>query len=598
MLDTVYISSYAGHSAESVDAAPPHRCWKLTVRRHGQQPGPHVHDVVVVVDPFVDADYHAVFERYLRTKGDDAAQRLGSEDDIARVERQIDGYAHALLSQLRLQDELVRPQATELQLYIVEHHHETDHHDTTPGIHRLAWELLESLRLPARPDLRLRVNRVTEFAPIVPPGLLQTLAQADPSPGTYRILLVVARDFSRTGAARDSDPDLAQWPLMTIQRKLRGRMLLEVVRPGCLEGLREHLRTRSRQGVQFNLVHFDLHGQVLPDQYGVAVPWLLFTSRTSTTQSNNGYHLPQTRLAAAGEVADLLVEHGVEAVVLNACLSAYNVSSRATSLAHLLLRRGIRHVSAMWYYVHHGTVRTYLAAFYHELLREGVDFDVAAQRGRAAVRASPTLRAGRPYRDDFVCVNYARQSPVAGKSFLECKLLTFRLVYASDLGRRDRSDLADTMDRMASAWLATNMIEHVYYCEAKDFARRPLGADGPPPHRRRTSRASTGGGGGSRVPALRSALYIIRGVDDVVDPGWRAGAAANEKLKERRVRACEGLEGFARRLHLGGDGYCIFLGSNDARWFAQFLGQLQGAWWLHVDWGLAAPYHRGPITGV
>lgn len=83
---------------------------------------------------------------------------------------------------------------------------------------------------------------------------------------TFRVLLVVARDFSRTGADRDPEPDLAQWPLMRVHKKLRSRLLLEVVRPGSCEELEDHLVTRAAQGVQFHLVHFDLHGRVMRDE--------------------------------------------------------------------------------------------------------------------------------------------------------------------------------------------------------------------------------------------------------------------------------------------------------------------------------------------
>lgn len=302
-MDAVYITFYPGRpsTADSIieapangAIAPPHRRWKVTVSLRGQQSRPHTHDVALV-DPFVDADYQTVFEKYLRITdrapwspmslsagptSATASPRPGSPDDITRMERQIYGYAHSLLSQLRLRADLLRAKAADLQFYIVEHH-ETDRNldaaATAPGIHCLAWELLESIRLPTLPGLRLRVSRVTDFParrgglrgglPSPPPPKMQTLAQvqADPS-GTYRVLLVVARDFSRTGADRDAEPDLAQYPLMSVQKKLRSRMLLEVVRPGCVEELAAHLRTRSSQGVHFNLVHFDLHGQVLPDE--------------------------------------------------------------------------------------------------------------------------------------------------------------------------------------------------------------------------------------------------------------------------------------------------------------------------------------------
>ena len=308
----------------------------------------------------------------------------------------------------------------------------------------------------------------------------------------------------------------------------------------------------------------------------------------------------------------------------------------------------------MWFYVHWKTVETYLETFYHQLLRKGVDFHVAAQQGREAVRSAPTVRSGRPCKDDFLCVNYARQahrtdsmvrdpsptpsqssstSNTSSKSFmsggwkpstprlgdslvigdepvirmklhlleLEYKLATFRIIYASDL-HRAHSDLGETVDRMASMWMSTNMVDDVYYYRAKDFARRPSSSSSkssaPPPYKDKKSRGSSGGYLQRLFPkpvkALRSTLHIIRDVDDVVDPGWRADEATNAKNEERRVQAQEGLQRFARRLHTEGDSFCIFLGSQDAQWFRRFLQHLHGAWWLHMAWGLTVP-SRSPI---
>lgn len=299
-MDSVYITSHAGRpltsdsAASSTTAAAGHRRFRLAVHLQGPR-GERAAFDVTLVDPFVDDDYRTVFEHYLRntdrppwspgslSTGAGGAGEVEEADEVARAERQIYGYAHALLSQLRLPVDKLQKTPADLQIYVIEHH-DSDRGSSlgsdVPGVHCLAWELLESIRLPALPSLRLRVNRVADFPtrtsmPQIngglatpPPGKdTQTLreAQADPA-ATIRVLLVVARDFSRTGPERDAEPDLAQYPLMTLQRRLRSRMLLEVVRPGSLEGLAAHLQTRSAQGVVFHVVHFDLHGQILPDE--------------------------------------------------------------------------------------------------------------------------------------------------------------------------------------------------------------------------------------------------------------------------------------------------------------------------------------------
>lgn len=635
--------------------AQSHRQWQVSVRINNFEPAE-----IALVDPFEESEYKSVFEQYLRnTDRPPWSPRSlllddNGIDDVSRAEDLIQAYGETLLAQLNLRTGLFAPGAKEVQLYITERHEpdgDAAAASKLAGIHCLAWELLESIQLTRVPKLRLKVTRVADLPSYPGYALLhipQPLAavQAD-SGATFKILLVIARDFNKTGADQDPEPDLAQWPLMSMQKKLRSRLLLEVVRPGSMEELTGHLRTRMLQGVQFNLVHFDLHGRIMPDESGQAVPWLLFAKRHYATQTN-GFHVPQTRLAKAEAVVDLLAEHQVENVVLNACLSAYNHAGSMTNLAHHFLRRGIHNISAMWFYVHWQTVTTYLDTFYELLLLRGKDFHIAAQRGREAIRMAPTMRAGRACQDHFLCVNYTRRgnygeelsvsrepspapsaisqtsstSNTSNKSYwagrrkpstprlagsliigdepvmrmklhlleLEYKLMTFRIVYASDLMRAG-SDLSGTMERMVSMWLSTNMIDEVYYYKAKDFARRKY-VSSTVPYRDKRSRASNGGYLQLLFPkpvkALRHTLHVIRDVDDVVDPGWQMDEAENHKSEERRVMAQEGLQRFARKLHTEEESYLVFLGSQDAQWWRRYLQHLHGAWWLHMPWSFTA----------
>ncbi|KOS17343.1 hypothetical protein ESCO_006421 [Escovopsis weberi] len=148
---------------------------------------------------------------------------------------------------------------------------------------------------------------------------------------------------------------------------------------------------------------------------------------------------------------------------------------------------------------------------------------------------------------------------------LEYKLTTSRIVYASDL-RRPGSDLAATVERMVDMWLATNLVDGVYYYKAKDFARRRiLSSDYGTPHRERRMRTSHGGG----------CLQLP------------ADASENRRSEHRRLLTLEGLRRFARRLHREGHSYCLFLGSQDAQWWETYLRQLGGEWWVHVEWHFA-----------
>jgi hypothetical protein len=368
------------------------------------------------------------------------------------------------------------------------------------------------------------------------------------------------------------------------------------------------------------------------------VPWLLFAKRHIGAQHKHG--VPETHPAKAESVARLLAQHKVENVVLNACLSAYNRNGPDTNLAHVLLKHGIRHVSAIWYYVYWQTVSTYLETFYTELLVRGVEFHVAAQRGREAIRRKPTNRTGREYQDFFLCVNYAREahrsdsmarepSPAASVRSqdsstsnssakgkwkpstprlgdglvalpgeeplrmqlhlleLEYKLMTFRIVYASDLRRAD-SRLWHTIDRMVSMWLTTNLMDEVYIYRGKDLGKRPIHSDSLP-YREKRTRPSSGGYLQLRLPRpirpLRKALHIVRDIDTVIDPGVQADEVQNRRSDERRRNAEANLELLARRLHSAGDSYLLFVGSQDAQWWQTYLEHLNGQWWLHMPWG-------------
>ncbi|KAI9155187.1 TPR repeat-containing protein [Paramyrothecium foliicola] len=669
-MDVVYVRSQPGSPPDQQQTTPlagevaPHRSWTVSIRVNSQAAV-----LTTIRDPFSENEYGTVFESYLYSSDRPrwSPQSLSLEkndgDDLSRVEDRIHEYGRSLVNQLGLENIEFNPGTSECQIHIVQNHqHDFDPSSggTGAGIHCLAWELIEAVHLIRLPKLRLRVTRVSDLP--APPNSVSSLlsvrappqslsaVQGDPG-ATFKVLLVVARDFSRRGADRDPEPDLAQWPLMSVQKKLRSRMLLEVVRPGSREELEEHLRVRAEQGLRFNLVHFDLHGRIMPDGQGKEVPWLLFAKRYRANKS--GYQAPQTHLARADAVAQLLARHQIGNVVLNACLSAYNRTGPTTNLAHIFMKHGIRNVSAMWFYVHWQTVSTYLETFYDQLLVKNAGFHVAAQRGREAIRHQPTNRTGRVYQDFFLCVNYTRSvqrsttsvarepspapstrsqdsstsntsirshrsgrwrpsTPRLSDSILmgdeplirmqlhllelEYKLMTFRVVYASDL-RRANSNLDATMERMVSMWLSTNLIDEVCYYKAKDFAKkRSLLSDTVSPRERR-SRVHSGGIGAVRqllftrpVRALRQTLHVVRDVDAVVDPGYRADEKDNRDAEERRFHVQEGLQRLARRLHeeeADGEGrrsYLLLLGSQDAQWWRTYLQHLDGEWWLHMPW--------------
>lgn len=286
-MNVIYIRSYPTQpqdlqssntspgSASDVDGNPvtQKRKWRVSIRVNNNAPT----TANYIEDPFLEVDYKTVFEQYLRSSDQPlwSTQSLIPDeeglDEIAVAEDRIEEYGRQLFDQLDKSTSLFRNGASEAQIYVVEHHDSDVINSSIGGIHCLAWELLESVVVPQLPKLRLRVTRVSDFParrllePPRPTGKRLAAIQADLN-ATFRILLVIARDFTRTGAERDPEPDLAQWPLMNLQKKLRSRLTLEIVRPGSLEELDRHLETRAKQGVEFNLVHFDLHGRIMRDE--------------------------------------------------------------------------------------------------------------------------------------------------------------------------------------------------------------------------------------------------------------------------------------------------------------------------------------------
>ncbi|KHN97216.1 TPR repeat-containing protein [Metarhizium album ARSEF 1941] len=661
-MNVIYIRSYPSppHDPEPTSAtasshgkdvpATRKRQWRVSIRVNNNAP-----TLANIEDPFPEVDYSGVFEKYLQSSGRPrwSSQNLAPDqdglDDIALAEKRIEEYGKALFDQLDKNTNFFETGDSEAQIYVVEHHGNDNMSTTEGGIHCLAWELLESVEVARLPNLRLRVTRVSDFPsrrsiqPPRPEGPRLAEIQADTN-ATFKILLVIARDFSRAGAQRDPEPDLAQWPLMNLQKKLRSRLTLEIVRPGSLEELDRHLSKRAKQKVEFNLVHFDLHGRLMRNETGELSPWLMFAKQYRPSASESS--IPQTQLAKADAVAEVLAQHQVENVVLNACLSAYNRSGPATNLTHIFLRHGISNVSAMWYYVHWKTVQTYVEAFYDKLLIECLDFHAAAQRARESLRQQPTCLTGRAYQDFFLCVNYARNShrsdsmlreaspspsvkshdstlttsnasikssrsgswmkpssritggfgwmngPILRLQLhlleLEYKLMTFRIVYASDLDQAG-SDLDGTLDRMVNMWLNTNLIDEVLYYKAKDFGKRSLISGGVSVTRRDRRRRGSYSGPLQRlfpraVDPVRQTLHIVREVDSVVDPGMQADELENQRQEERRFLAQEGLKHFANKVHEEGCDYMIFLGSQNAQWWRTYLQALDGEWWLGMPW--------------
>lgn len=227
-------------------------------------------------DPFLEADYKTFFQRYLHRSLHQHHSNMSSQfpnedtsDKLAIIDARIDEYGRELFNQLEKATNIFYPESSEAQIYVLEHHDSNEIKSAGSGPHCLVWELLEALEIPRLPKLRLRITRIGDFpTPQFPPAPAdQCLAaiQADPE-STFKILLVIARNFTRTSAELGSEPGLAQWPILMLQKELSSRLMFEIVRPGSFEGLNGHLAMRAKQGIIFNIVHFDSRGRFMEDE--------------------------------------------------------------------------------------------------------------------------------------------------------------------------------------------------------------------------------------------------------------------------------------------------------------------------------------------
>jgi len=119
------------------------------------------------------------------------------------------------------------------------------------------------------------------------------------------------------------------------------------------------------------------------------------------------------------EVARVLSEYGVKAVVLNACNSGNQpVDPILRSAAHILVSQGVFEVVAMSYSVMKSTAVDFMTAFYEKLFLEGSTIAGAVQHGRNYLRNHAT-KEGRfsllvRVHDDFVPVFYRSEHSPGG----------------------------------------------------------------------------------------------------------------------------------------------------------------------------------------
>jgi tetratricopeptide (TPR) repeat protein len=260
------------------------------------------------------------------------------------------------------------------------------------------WETLTDLggvRLAESCQLERRLNTAPD-----PPELSDKLPR-----DRVNILLVIARPLKGDVAFRS-----VARPLVELVHGLGLPADVTVLRPPTLEQLRAHLHERPGH---YHILHFDGHGSygsapapAGPHRLGAPQGQLLF-------EDGDGQPYP----VEASRLSALLAEHGVPAVVLNACQSAM-IDEKAddpfASVATALLRAGVRSVAAMSYSLYVSAAREFLPAFYRRLFESGAIAE-AVRAGRQRLLEQPGRVCARgtfPLDDALVPVLY-QQDPLA-----------------------------------------------------------------------------------------------------------------------------------------------------------------------------------------
>ena len=339
-----------------------------------------IHPEHEISDPFSEEEHPAVIE-YLE-------QLLVRKHDIKSTATETSMIIDDCRSNLFAQLDLPVLSRTQIRIDICECGDPTKTAQTDT-ICRLPWELLESPDHWHIPDPRVTVRRIVEPA-VVGPELERVSSWS--TDDSINILLVVARPLTIGASSRYQSviPSFALSAIQDAQKKSdvrqdTPRINLEIVRPGTYKALQEHLQrtTRDKGRGYFHTVHFDLHGRIENN-----MAYLRFANRLGDLVDK-----------PAWVVGELLAEHGVPSVVINACESATASKGVDANLGRIFAQKKIFNILAMSYRFSGSAATIFLTSFYENLLIKSLPFSEAAGRARETLRK----QRGRESRSGLQC---------------------------------------------------------------------------------------------------------------------------------------------------------------------------------------------------
>ena len=242
----------------------------------------------------------------------------------------------------------------------------------------------------------------------------------DPERDTPLVLAMTAFDRTLSAAARrrrcrrgtSCGADGIARPLLQRLDAVRGKVVLEVLRPPTLERLIGVLRTAADAGRPYHILHFDGHGTfgVMPAGAGGGTHFDAVAARGFLMFEQAGGGEQQV---AADQFALVVSEGQVPLVVLNACRSGMLGEEAAVeaAVATRLLEGGAASVVAMGYSVYAVAAAEFMAEFY-EALFAGRTVSAAVAAGRQRLHRNPQRPSPKgplPLADWIVPVHYLRR---------------------------------------------------------------------------------------------------------------------------------------------------------------------------------------------
>ncbi|OAL28762.1 hypothetical protein AYO22_02627 [Fonsecaea multimorphosa] len=235
----------------------------------------------------------------------------------------------------------------------------------SPAFHCLHWEVIRDhdsssnskplaldIDIARRPSIRVQLEPHPEKPSKEGEACFYNLPSRQ-----LRVLAVVARP----SGTQDAGLRVISKPLLrAISSPESGDSLigqLDVVRPGTFEEFQQRLGEAKKKGLQFDVVHFDMHGSLRPDTKEAVLSF-------QAKNGHGGNDVPGSVIASA------LGPYNIPVVILNACSSGRETGQGNSSIGSVFASSGVPFVVAMRYDVPILTAVTITDCLYQHIVRK------------------------------------------------------------------------------------------------------------------------------------------------------------------------------------------------------------------------------------